>query len=49
MAARILASLERINDAFQTLLGSMSATRTLDIESDLDALETMMRQDVLTR
>ena len=49
VAARILASLERINDAFQTLLGSMSATRTLDIESDLDALETMMRQDGLTR
>lgn len=49
VAARILASLEQINGAFQTLLDSMSATRTLDIESDLDALETMMRQDGLTK
>ena len=49
VAARILGSLKQINEAFQTLLDSMSSTRTLDIESDLEAMQTMLRQDGLSK
>lgn len=46
-AQRILASLDDVNKAYEKLLDSMSASRTLDIETDLTAMKSMMRQDGL--
>lgn len=47
-AKQILDSLEEINDAFQKLLYSMSEERTLDVETDLEAMRSMLRQDGLS-
>lgn len=47
-AQRILTSLDDVNKAYEKLLDSMSVSRTLDIESDLTAMKSMMRQDGLS-
>ena len=47
-AQQILGSLEQVNDAFRKLLDSLAEARTLDIESDLAAMQSMLRQDGLS-
>ena len=47
-AQQILESLVQVNDAFHKLLDSLAEARTLDIESDLAAMQSMLRQDGLS-